>query len=146
MNDQQLLREYTADGSEAAFAELYRRHAGWVGGVARRLAGDEELARDITQAVFLVLAQRARHIKAEAALNAWLFETTRRTTKTALRLEARRKRREREVAMMHRVNSPTDDVLWPQLASDLDGLVHKLRSTDRDAILLRFYQHKTHEQ
>src|SRR5438132_10868717 len=108
MNDQQLLREYTADGSEAAFAELYRRHAGWVGGVARRLSGDEELARDITQAVFLVLAQRARHIKAEAALNAWLFETARRTTKAALRLEARRRRREMEVAMTQKIDR-TDD-------------------------------------
>ncbi len=144
-SDDQLLADYVTGRSEGAFAEIYRRHAGWVLAVARRQVTNEELAKDVTQAVFLLLAQRASKIRSGTALGAWLFTSTRLTSKAALRVEARRKRREREVGMTQRTFNESDSI-WPQLAGSLDELVDKLRPTDRDAILLRFYQQKTHEQ
>jgi len=143
--DAQLLRQYADEGSEAAFAELYRRHAPWVAAVARRQVGDHELARDVTQAVFLLLAQRAGKLKPDTVLPAWLFQTVRLTCKAALRVEARRKRREREVAMMKH-SADTAPGVWSQLVPFLDELVGQLRVSDRDAVLLRFYQRKSHQE
>src|SRR2546421_322053 len=104
--------------------------SGSLGAANTRGAPAASAARVAALAVFLLLAERAKRIKADAALNAWLFETTRRITKAALRLEARRKRREQEVAMTHRIARSEEEDLWPQLAGDLDALVDKLRSSD----------------
>ena len=58
-SDQQLLREYAARGSDDAFTALVKRHTSLVYGTARRKVGDESLAEEITQVVFVVLARKA---------------------------------------------------------------------------------------
>src|SRR5687767_12594866 len=93
--DLQLLRDYAA-GSQAAFAELVRRHVHLVHGCAlRQSRGDPHLTDDITQAVFIVLARRARSIRDDASLTGWLVNTTRYAALSALKLETRRKFHER---------------------------------------------------
>jgi RNA polymerase sigma-70 factor, ECF subfamily len=48
-----------AGGQESALAELYRRHGAAVTGLARRILGDESLADDITQEIFVWLWRNA---------------------------------------------------------------------------------------
>jgi DNA-directed RNA polymerase specialized sigma24 family protein len=60
--DQQLLRDYAERQSETAFAELVRRHIGLVYSAALRMAGEADFARDVTQGVFVALAQNARQL------------------------------------------------------------------------------------
>ncbi len=61
-SDGALLQDYV-QGSEEAFAELVRRHLDLVYSTARRqVAGDEHLARDISQSVFIDLARKASSI------------------------------------------------------------------------------------
>jgi DNA-directed RNA polymerase specialized sigma24 family protein len=58
MNDDlTLLQTYATTQSEAAFAALVDRHVNLVYSVALRSARDPHLAEEITQAVFVVLAQ-----------------------------------------------------------------------------------------
>jgi DNA-directed RNA polymerase specialized sigma24 family protein len=59
LTDQQLLRDYIEHRSESAFAELTRRHLDLVHSAALRMVRDEHLARNVTQAPFLALAQNA---------------------------------------------------------------------------------------
>ncbi len=40
-------------GDAAAFEALYHEHAGWVFALARRMADDETLARDMAQEIFV---------------------------------------------------------------------------------------------
>jgi len=51
-SDQQLLRDYAGSRSEAAFAELVRRHIDLVYSAALRLVIDAHQAEDVTQGVF----------------------------------------------------------------------------------------------
>ena len=56
--DWELLERYLSGGEEGAFRELVGRHVDLVYGAARRmLGGPGEEAEDVTQAVFLLLAQ-----------------------------------------------------------------------------------------
>ena len=77
MDDRQLLREYAANGSEAAFAQLVDRHAPHVYAAACRQVKDPHLAKDVTQAVFIALARKAPRLGSGVVLSAWLHRATR---------------------------------------------------------------------
>ena len=59
MDDLELLREYVERNSESAFTRLVERHLNLVHSAARRQVGDAQLAEEVTQTVFLVLARKA---------------------------------------------------------------------------------------
>src|SRR5688500_10933821 len=150
MTDWQLLQQYVRDGSQQAFAEIVRRHISWVrSAAARQVRGDPHLADDVAQAVFLALARQAKRLHEGAALSTWLFQVTRYAASTALRAEARRKRHERRAATMTPSPDETSTMTpqqWEQLSTYLDDLVARLRSDDRRAVLLRFYEQKSYPE
>ena len=149
MTDHDLLRQYAMDRSESAFAELVRRHGGWVRASAARQVRDTHLAEDVAQAAFIVLAKKARSIGGRrTALAPWLFAVVRLVANRALRDERRRRRHERLAAEQRMAEGPgagpADAALsageWSRVAAVVDDAVARLRPTDRDAILLRFYR------
>ena len=76
LSDRQLLERFAAGrdpAGEAAFAALVARHGPMVLGVCRQLLGDQQHAEDAFQAVFLVLARKARSIRDPDLLGNWLY-------------------------------------------------------------------------
>ena len=73
--DSQLLRTYAEHRSEPAFAELVRRHVDLVYSAAVRLVCDSHLAQDVTQGVFVALANNAAELKDRPVLSGWLHRT-----------------------------------------------------------------------
>src|SRR6185436_4636176 len=71
--DFDLLNAYLHDSDQAAFAKLVQRHAGWLFAAARRRLGDDHLADDAVQAVFMVLAHKPPKTSERKSLSAWLF-------------------------------------------------------------------------
>jgi DNA-directed RNA polymerase specialized sigma24 family protein len=63
MDDRELLESWAKQRSEPAFAELVQRHLPWVWSAALRQAGDRQLAEDVTQAVFALLARKAGSLR-----------------------------------------------------------------------------------
>jgi len=142
MTDFELLNEYARTRRQDLFAQLVARHVDWVHSVALRRVHDTHMAEDITQAVFLALAQNAAKLPHNTVLSAWLFGVTRCASLTAIRQEKRRRSREKEAAMIAATSQPTA-AEWEQMALVLDELVARLSTPDRQAILLRFYQRQT---
>jgi DNA-directed RNA polymerase specialized sigma24 family protein len=69
--DLDLLRDYFEQGSQAAFAELVRRYVNLVYTSAVRQVRDAHAAEDVTQAVFIVLAKKAKQVRGGTVLSAW---------------------------------------------------------------------------
>jgi RNA polymerase sigma factor (sigma-70 family) len=143
--DSQLLSAYTERGEQGAFAELVARHITWVAAAARRRLSDSALADDATQATFILLAQKARSLRGETVLSAWLFQTLRYTCLATARAERRRRQRETQAAQLMQAsqNDRDNEHLWNELAGQLDEVVAKLGGVDRRAVLLRFYENKS---
>jgi RNA polymerase sigma factor (sigma-70 family) len=142
MGDWELLQAYANSHSEAAFAELVRHHLDWVYSVALRHVGDPQLAEDVVQSVFVLLARKARELRPGTLLGGWLFRTTCHVAAHARRAEQRRKSREATACTMSQDTAApdTDEMLWEQLAPHLDQAVAALPQADRSAVLLRFYE------
>ena len=141
MNDAQLLQNFAEQNSETAFRSLVERHLPLVFGTARRITGDHALAEDIAQTVFILLAGKAKRLGRDTILSGWLYRTTRFVTSRALTAEQRRRRREQESVSMNA--SPPSDSSWLRLGPQLDEALARLGETDRNAILLRYFEQQS---
>src|SRR5687767_3543612 len=139
-DDSTFLREFCATRDESAFAALVRRHVDLVYSAARRQVRDDAMAQDVTQQVFVTLADKARTIREGEAVAGWLLVTTRYVALNAFRTEARRRRHEREAAVMQQNRQAGAAPAWDQVGPMLDEVVAKLKREDRDALALRYFQ------
>jgi RNA polymerase sigma factor (sigma-70 family) len=140
-DDMTLLREYAVRNSEEAFGALVSRHVNLVYSVALRQIRDPHLAEEITQAVFIILARKAKTLGPKTILSGWLCRTARYVSANALTMQRRRQRREQEAYMQSILNEPEPDV-WRQIAPLLDGALAGLGQKDHDALALRFFENK----
>src|SRR5580692_7282306 len=122
MDDMALLREYASRRSDDAFAELVSRRVNFVHSAALRQVGNPQLAEEVTQAVFIILAQKAGKISDKTILTGWLFRTTRFAALAQMRAEAKRRRREQEAHMQNEFQSstPAAEEYWSQMSPCLD--------------------------
>src|SRR3954452_13029843 len=124
--DWELLRQYTLGADEKAFSQLVCLHIDMVYSAAlRQVHGDRHLAEEVTQVVFIVLARRARTIRPDTILAAWLHKTTRFTALNVLKVEARRKAHERKAAQMT-LDMRRVDSSWKWLSPVLDEGIARL--------------------
>ena len=142
LDDIALLRQYTEQNSEEAFAALVTRHVNKVYSVALRHTRNPHSAEEITQAGFVILAKKSAHLGKKVVLSGWLYETSRLTAMTFIRGEIRRARREQEAHMQNVLNENENEV-WPQIAPLLDAAMAGLSETDRHAVVLRFFDGKS---
>lgn len=148
MTDIELLQEYAKSQSEAAFAEIVKRHAGAVYASALRQLRDPSLAEEVVQAVFILLARKAAGFKPGIVLSGWLFRATHFAANDILKAEFRRQRRETTAYHMNPTDASTpapetDESLWERVAPILDHCLSRLADADRHALLLRFFQNKS---
>lgn len=147
MEDRQLLQEFVRQGSQRAFSQLVERHKDWLYSACLRRLRDPSLAEDATQAVFVALARKAPKLLNVTALSPWLHQTAKYAAANIERTRARRTHHESEAAAMIRAQSqPEPQSNWEQIAAELEPALDRLRLHDRQTILLRFYEQKTHEQ
>ena len=138
-DDMQLVREYAARQSESAFATLVSRHTNLVYSAALRQTGDPQLAEEVTQVVFILLARKAATLGAKTILTGWLYRTACYVSGSALKRERRRQHREQEAYMQSELDAQPGPT-WNQLSPLLDEAMLRLGQTDRDALVLRYFE------
>jgi RNA polymerase sigma factor (sigma-70 family) len=124
---------------ENAFAELVARHQRMVYRVCLRMLRHHQEAEDATQAVFLVLLNKASRLTRTGELTGWLYGVARNVCLEALRKRARRQ----EEAMLDETEEPAveeyrpaHEEVMPFLDEELAGLTGVLRQ----AVVLRYLQ------
>ena len=128
--DAELLGRFADRRDEAAFALLVRRHGAMVYGVCRRMLPAPD-AEDACQAVFLILAQKARNAAPREVAN-WLYGVARRAALLSRRTIARRRERTGE---MHDRPAPEPSPL-SALRAALDEEFSRLPDIYRTVIVL----------
>ncbi|HVT29959.1 MAG TPA: sigma-70 family RNA polymerase sigma factor [Lacipirellulaceae bacterium] len=145
-SDWQLLEDYARRNSEDAFRRIVDRYGGLVYHAALRQAGRAHVAEEVAQAVFIALARKAGKLSRGVVLSGWLLRATRFAVSNLAREEIRRQRREQE-AMAMQTNSGEDsaDSAWEHVAPHLADALDALPARDRKAILIRFFEERSHQ-
>jgi RNA polymerase sigma factor (sigma-70 family) len=134
--DADLLARFARARDEAAFELLVWRHGAMVLSACRRILHQTEDAEDAFQAVFLVLARKARGVSRGAALPAWLHRVA---VRVALRLVRSRK----PVAHLE-IDPPaatgTDPAIQADTLGVLDEEIDRLPERHRAAVVLCYLE------
>jgi RNA polymerase sigma factor (sigma-70 family) len=139
-HDFELLRAYVYDASESAFSALVERYLQLVYSSAlRQLGGDEHRARDVAQAVFTLLAQKAGSLVDHPQIVGWLYRTTYNFAAKARRAEWRRVVREQHAYFMEEIQRGSDSVAWEEIRTVIDWGLKGLSEFDRDLVLRRYF-------
>ncbi len=142
-DDMELIREYVARQSAEAFATIVAQHIDLVHSVALRRLRDPAMAEDATQAVFIILARKARSLGPRTILSAWLCRTAQYVATEALRAQTRRQNREQQAYMQSLLNQPDDSSpAWDEISPLLDLAMAELAEKDHRAIVLRYFDGK----
>src|SRR5262245_12405338 len=156
MTDRQLLERFNARrdaAGEAAFAALVSRHGPMVLEICRQLLGDRHHAEDTFQAVFLVLARKARSIRDPDLLANWLYGVASRAARCA-KLQLARRRKHEEGGSMRRPGPDSSVPVRPaeqpaidrEQAAALHEEVDRLPRTFRLPIVLCYFEGLTLDQ
>jgi RNA polymerase sigma factor (sigma-70 family) len=137
------IREYGVTGSAEAFGAVVLAHVDAVYSQCLRQLHDPGAAEDVTQQVFITLAQKAAKISPDVVLAGWLFAATRYCCANYQRGAVRRRAAERKAALMRNEVIESSAIFGESrepMNELLDDALAHLRQRDRDAVLLRFFQ------
>lgn len=148
-DDTALLQTFVAEHSDAAFRALVERRIDFVHAAAlRQVGGDAHLAKEVTQNVFLDLARKARALAGRSNLAGWFYTSTRFAAAKARRSRGRQMNYETKAHAMHAILSsgPAAEIEWNELRPVIDDALGELGENDRNAILLRFFEGRSHAE
>jgi RNA polymerase sigma factor (sigma-70 family) len=143
--DSSLIAEFNARRSEAAFAALVRQHVNLVFATALRQVGDAGAAEEITQNVFVALAQSAGKLNSHPTIAGWLHQTALNKSREWLRAELRRRKRE-QIALNLETARAEGDSVWSSLVPLLDEALLELRESDRQAVILHYLEGRNFQE
>jgi RNA polymerase sigma-70 factor (ECF subfamily) len=132
-----------------ALAEAYRRHAGAVYGLARRLLGDDTLAEEVVQEVFLRLWNRPEQFDpGRGALRSFLLAQCHGRSVDLLRSEQSRRRREdRDARATAERGYDLEHEVWDlAVAERMRDALSCLPDGERAAIELAYYGGRSYRE
>ena len=132
-----------------ALAEVYRRHAGAVFALARRLLTDRTLAEEIVQEVFLRLWNDPDRFDPDrGSLRSYLLAQCHGRSVDLIRSESsRRRREEKELTLAAEAGYDLEHEVWDMAVADrVKTALRELPEGEREAILLAYFGGHTYRE
>ncbi|OAI50292.1 hypothetical protein AYO44_05760 [Planctomycetaceae bacterium SCGC AG-212-F19] len=142
IEDRQLVAELAGAKPGPALAECIGRFGPMVKRTAWRITGDEHLAEDVCQAVFLVLMRKAGGLKNVSLLGAWLYRVAVLAARKVVEAKSRRQRREQEAGMAAHLQSAALN----RLPTGIDAAITGLPEIYRRVIVAHYLQGRSHAE
>jgi len=136
------------NGDRSAGTELIRRHQGGVYGLAYRMLGDPEEAKDAAQEVFLKMLNALPNFRGEARFTTWLY----RIAKNECISRSKRRRRESpdepvdSADVPDRGEAPDEGIGRDEEARLVQSAIAELPEKYRLIITLYYFQHRSYEE
>jgi RNA polymerase sigma factor (sigma-70 family) len=150
LTDGELLERFAQrrdKSAEDAFETLLFRHGAMVLTICQHLLRDVHAAEDVFQATFLVLVRRAGslRIRDHGSVGPWLYGVAYRLALKGREGAARRRRRERRVAVaqVEEASTAVEDYEFQALVHDE---VNRLPTKYRAPIVLCYFEGRTHDE
>jgi RNA polymerase sigma-70 factor (ECF subfamily) len=134
---------------EDALAEVYRRHAGAVFALARRLLADRTLAEEIVQEVFLRLWNDPDRFDPDrGSLRSYLLAQCHGRSVDLIRSESsRRRREEKELTLAAEAGYDLEHEVWDMAVADrVKSTLKTLPEGEREAVLLAYFGGHTYRE
>ena len=145
-SDEELLA-LAAAGSEAAFAELVRRHQDKVLGLAYRYSRDRQDAEELAQEVFLKVWRHARSFRGESLFSTWLYRLA---VNTCLNFTQRQRSRPASLPLEGDFASASppagDELVAAHREARLQGALASLPPRQRMALALASFADRSYEE
>ena len=141
-SDGELMRRINAQDAPALEA-LVERYGGPCYGLARRILGDETLAQDVVQEVFLACWKGTGYDATRGAVSSWLLSVTHHKAVDLVRREERlRARRVPEDALQLLPDlglSPEEGAMQLLRKDAVRAALHELPSEQREVLMLAYF-------
>lgn len=141
-----------AAGDERALAMVYDQHADMVYGLARRVTGDDHLAREITQEVFTFLWEQPQRVDLErGSLRSFLGVVTHHRAVDEVRRVTRRTQAESKAQRNEAIDDGHEGAVLEAAAQDwrrqqLDAMLGQLPADQRAALELAYFDGRTYRE
>ena len=153
-SDGALLRAWRG-GDSGAFTELVKRHEAGRLRHAKALLGGTGAHEDVVQESLLKLARGGVEIPADVAgdpeaerrvLSAWLHKVVRNGSMDVVKIESRRRAREREAAAPEAAPSRTPEVEVEDTKGFVRAAIAALPTDQREVLALRLFEEKSYRE
>ena len=131
--------------TEAAFADFYARTAGPLGGYLRRLTGDAALSEDLVQEAYLRFLTLVRVPETDEHRRNYLFRIGTNLARDHFR-QGQRDHRYRIALPAAARAAAAVDVADLQRGGDLQPILARLTTRDRELLLLAYVEGMTHKE
>lgn len=138
MDDNDLVKHYVS-GNKKAFEELVMKYQKKIYGLAYRMTGDQEEAKDITQQTFLQAIRNMTTFRRKASFKTWLYKIT---YNLSLNYLNKRKKHESEwnESLIGNQNGMLKLVLEKERECQIRKALSKVSDRQRLSIVLRVYE------
>jgi RNA polymerase sigma-70 factor (ECF subfamily) len=145
------LIDRVSGGDHGAFSELYRRYSPSAFGLAKRIVGDQTMAEEVLQEVFLSVWRRAGAFDpARGSVRSWLFAQIHHRSVDVVRREEAEKRRSRATVEPDATEEDVEDVIeesWLSARREhVRSALTNLPDEQRRVIELAYYNGLTQTQ
>jgi RNA polymerase sigma-70 factor (ECF subfamily) len=148
--DRDLVEQVSA-GDRVAFSELYRRYASSALGLAARILGEQTMAEEVLQEVFLSVWRRAgAYDPARGSVRSWVFAQIHHRSVDAVRREEAERRRATSTVQREAVEDDLEEVIeegWLRSRREqVRRALQSLSPEQRQMIELAYYRGLTQTQ